>query len=257
MAKQVDLLKYWHPILRNIKEFKEIANAEKLEIEFLLQALEIALKDRFIEKATESGISRYEKLLKINSHGEDLEDRRVRVKNKWRNKLPYTLRVLLYKLDGICGEGNYQYIDNFKEYQITIITRLEGKSQVSLLKDMLIQVMPANIVVVSLNNIFCEAINTQYMAVGLASCEIIELSNDFKDNFNVDGVYNLASGVGVASEHSIYDTANDEVSINSNYTLASSLMPCEVVMIEDSVNVNATSTSNQNVACTSGVVEII
>ena len=38
MAKEVDLLSYWMPVLRKIKEFREIAKAEEPELRYLLEA---------------------------------------------------------------------------------------------------------------------------------------------------------------------------------------------------------------------------
>jgi hypothetical protein len=49
MAKGVDLLGYWMPLLRNLKEFKEIAKAEEPEITLLLNSIDNTINNMFIE----------------------------------------------------------------------------------------------------------------------------------------------------------------------------------------------------------------
>ena len=56
MAKEVDLLSYWMPLLRQLKEFKEIANTEEPELRYILAAIDRTLANMFIESADEYGI---------------------------------------------------------------------------------------------------------------------------------------------------------------------------------------------------------
>ena len=80
MAKEVDLLSYWMPILRNLKEFKEIAKAEEPEIIALLEAIDRTKYNMFIETADEYGIERFENMMGIYPEaGDTLETRRFNV----------------------------------------------------------------------------------------------------------------------------------------------------------------------------------
>ena len=54
MVKDVDLLSYWMPVLRQLKEFKEIAKAEEPEVKALLEACDSALSNFFIPTANEA-----------------------------------------------------------------------------------------------------------------------------------------------------------------------------------------------------------
>ena len=40
MAREIDLLGYWMPVLRQLKEFKEIAKAETPELKYILEQIE-------------------------------------------------------------------------------------------------------------------------------------------------------------------------------------------------------------------------
>ena len=51
MAREIDLLGYWMPVLRQLKEFKEIAKAETPELKYILEQIERTLNNMFIETA--------------------------------------------------------------------------------------------------------------------------------------------------------------------------------------------------------------
>ena len=65
MVKEVDLLSYWMPVLRQLKEFQEIAKAEEPELKNLLEACDYALNNFFILTADERGIARFESMVGI------------------------------------------------------------------------------------------------------------------------------------------------------------------------------------------------
>ena len=63
MAREIDLLGYWMPVLRQLKEFKEIAKAETPELKYILEQIERTLNNMFIETADEYGIKRFEDMI--------------------------------------------------------------------------------------------------------------------------------------------------------------------------------------------------
>ena len=65
MAREIDLLGYWMPVLRQLKEFKEIAKAETPELKYILEQIERTLNNMFIETADEYGIKRFEDMMGI------------------------------------------------------------------------------------------------------------------------------------------------------------------------------------------------
>ena len=146
MAREVDLLSYWMPILRNLKAFKEIAKAEEPEIKLLLEAVDRTLKNMYIETADEYGIKRFEDMMGIYpDEGATLEERRFAVMVKWNDKLPYTLEMLKDLLNILCGENGYTVLVDNNNYKITVKLALENEDNVGEVRDLLERMAPANL----------------------------------------------------------------------------------------------------------------
>ena len=145
MAKEVDLLSYWMPILRNLKEFKEIEKAEDPEIRYLLEAIDRTLANMFIETADEYGISRFEKIMGIYPEaGDTLEVRRFNVMIKWNDKLPYTEEMLNDLLVVLCGNTGYRIKVDYANYAISVKLALDSAGNIEEVKKVLNNVVPAN-----------------------------------------------------------------------------------------------------------------
>ena len=145
MTKILDL---WPPIMRELKEFQKIAEIEGSLFEQLEQEIEDLVNDQFIQTATEKGIARREKMLKISPFVDDtLETRRFRVQSVWNDKLPYTYRVLLERLDNLCGPDGYVMELNAGEYSLSIKIELTKKRMFDEVVRITRQMVPANIVI--------------------------------------------------------------------------------------------------------------
>lgn len=108
MKKEVDLVSYLPPFLKEYRELREALEAENPEFSLVWSAAERVYKNRFISTADEYGLSRFENLLKIHPSIEDtLEDRRTRIRLKWYNKVFFTERMLREMLDNILGQDRY------------------------------------------------------------------------------------------------------------------------------------------------------
>ena len=102
------LITYLPEVLRNFREFEKTFESEQPEFEKLQDELSKVLKDLFVEDATERGVKRWEKLLKIvPKPSENLEDRKFKILSKLVKKLPYTYRRLEQLLEVLCGENGY------------------------------------------------------------------------------------------------------------------------------------------------------
>jgi hypothetical protein len=102
------LINYLPEVLRNFREFEKTFESEEPEFEKLQNELSKVLKDLFVEDATERGVKRWEKLLKIvPKPSETLEDRKFKILSKLIKKLPYTRRRLEQLLEVLCGENGY------------------------------------------------------------------------------------------------------------------------------------------------------
>ena len=145
MTKIMDL---WPPIMQELMEFQKIAEIEEPFFEQLKQEIQNIVDDQFIQTATEKGIARRERMLKISPFADDtLETRRFRVQGVWNDKLPYTYRVLLERLDSLCGPDGYVMELNAGEYSLNIKIELTRKRMFDEVVRFTRQMVPANIVI--------------------------------------------------------------------------------------------------------------
>lgn len=127
-------------------------NAENPEFQTIEDVSEAIKNNQFILTCDENGISRFEQLLNIVPNNNDTLNVRIsRVLARWNDTIPYTYSSLIEKLKIICGDGNYQIVPNFKEYEMELIVNLPLSGQVEELDYMLSYMIPANIVVKSRN----------------------------------------------------------------------------------------------------------
>lgn len=152
---------YWPEFLARVREFELFADIEDDELAVLRQAIDDVLNDQFIETATERGIARREAILGIVPYGDDtLETRRFRVAGRWLNRLPYTMRMLQERLDKLLGEGHYVIELHKEPYTLRVLIELAVKRQFDAAKEMLREVVPANL------QLIVELRYNQYMTIG-------------------------------------------------------------------------------------------
>lgn len=138
----------WPPIMQELREFQKIAEIEDDFFEKLGQEIQNIVDDQFIQTATEKGIARREKMLKVAPFADDtLETRRFRVQGLWIDKLPYTYRALLERLDSLCGPDGYVIELNSGEYGLNIKIELTRKRMFDEIVKISRQMVPANIFV--------------------------------------------------------------------------------------------------------------
>jgi hypothetical protein len=138
----------WPPIMQELKEFQKIAEIEDVFIEKLWQEIENIVDDQFIQTATEKGIARREKMLNVSPFADDtLETRRFRVQGVWNDKLPYTYRVLLERLDSLCGPDGYVIELDAGQYSLNIKIELTKKRMFDEVVRITRQMVPANLVI--------------------------------------------------------------------------------------------------------------
>ena len=98
------LLDYLPPVLREVLEFQAINEANEPEISLAWDALALVLANQFLDTADSSGVSVWEKELRIFPKDTDtLEVRKARIKAMWNLELPYTVPWLKNWLTSICG----------------------------------------------------------------------------------------------------------------------------------------------------------
>ncbi len=149
MIREVDLVSYLPPFMRDYKELAGTLEAENPEFKLAWKATDGILKNRFISTADEYGISMFEKMLGIYpSEGDSLESRRARVQNRWFNLTPYTIRVLCLKLAELLGGSHLFTIrPDFEEnYGLELTMYFLDDTRMEEAKHLLAGVIPLNIV---------------------------------------------------------------------------------------------------------------
>lgn len=131
-------------VLKSTKEFPAIYNMnDKINPVKDVENLE---QDLFIGTATLDGIRRREKEYGIvPKDTDDVEDRRVQIRSKENDRLPYTIRVLRKKMKTLCGENGF-YLELEKEKVIVKIS-LDKKTMFEMVCKMLDDIIPLNLII--------------------------------------------------------------------------------------------------------------
>lgn len=139
---------YWIEEIQEIKEFQFIAQAEDEELVTVNKHIKDLISDQFIETATENGIARREKMLKLVPFSDDtLESRRFKVLSRWNDNLPYTYSILVQRLEQLCGKDGYTMELNQREYTLKIKVELTVKRMEQEVNQMVHRMAPANLIV--------------------------------------------------------------------------------------------------------------
>lgn len=143
-----NLIDYIPQVLTDVREFKALMEAEQPEIIDLWTALENALKDNFVDDATENGVLRLEKILKIVPKATDnFMDRKFRILARFNEQLPYTLRALQERLTTLCGSDGYTLELLNNTYTLKVRIELVVKGQYDAVDNLLRRITPANLVI--------------------------------------------------------------------------------------------------------------
>lgn len=224
MAREIDLLGYWMPVLRQLKEFKEIAKAETPELKYILEQIERTLNNMFIETADEYGIKRFEDMMGIYPEaGASLETRRFNVLVKWNDKVPYTEKELYNRLISICGDDNFSVNPDYKNYFLEIITHLGIEGAFDTISSILQDMIPCNLVL-DLKNTLEEG-NTTPFSVAVVSCVAMryQITNDINPKVATESPMYYGVGLGRAGTHIITHDIKSTVNKSSDLNVAQAL----------------------------------
>lgn len=224
MAREIDLLGYWMPVLRQLKEFKEIAKAETPELKYILEQIERTLNNMFIETSDEYGIKRFEDMMGIYPEaGASLETRRFNVLVKWNDKVPYTEKELYNRLISICGDDNFSVNPDYKNYFLEIITHLGIEGAFDTISSILQDMIPCNLVL-DLKNTLEEG-NTTPFSVAVVSCVAMryQITNDINPKVATESLMYYGVGLGRAGTHIITHDIKSTVNQSSDLNVAQAL----------------------------------
>ncbi|NBJ68920.1 MULTISPECIES: putative phage tail protein [Clostridia] len=134
-------------LLHGIREFQALTETEKFEFNQLAENIDKTLDDQFIETATLKAIERREKMLNIiaDPSTESLENRRIRILNRYQTKPPFTKRYLQQQLDTLLGVGRSHVTVNPEEFILTVTTSIDDAFLFREMEYTINTVKPANI----------------------------------------------------------------------------------------------------------------
>lgn len=196
MIREVDLVSYLPRFVAEYQELNAALEAENREFVLVWKAADRVLQNQFIESADEFGISRFEKILHILPAAEDtMESRRAKVRARWFDKIPYTLKMLIEKLTALCGSTDFIITKDYADYRITIQTSLDLFLQVEELERIVREMMPCNMKARLQNQVTCSA-SGGASAFGSVYCvEQNTITGDFNKQFCVYGVNRVGAGM--------------------------------------------------------------
>ena len=133
--------------MKEVREFKLLAEAENPELLFLWEETENVLNNQFISTATKDGVARIEKIISIVPKATDtLEERKFKILAKYNEVKPYTIRKLKEVLSVLCGENGYRVELNLGEFTLKVKIELMSKKNEDAVREMLERMVPVNMI---------------------------------------------------------------------------------------------------------------
>lgn len=131
-------------IITQIPDIAQIYDINDRQIAELDAATEQLDANILPDTMSEENTKKWENILKIVRQDDDtLNDRRLRVKTKILEKLPYTYRVVLSRLNALCPDG-YSMEINDSRTDIVVKVALKSKKMVDAAEEMLENYIPLN-----------------------------------------------------------------------------------------------------------------
>lgn len=141
-CRVVDIKEYWSPVVAETYEFVAIANAENPEFNYLWEKVYGLVDEFFVRSASEIGVSRMEKILKITPlAGSTLDERKATILLKMNMRIPYTMRFLKNLLTSLVGEEN-RIVEHDNDTQTLTIKIKEGLVNMFQLRKDLNKIVP-------------------------------------------------------------------------------------------------------------------
>ncbi|MGW8381290.1 putative phage tail protein [Streptococcus parasuis] len=257
MIRDVNLIEHLPLFIQQFREIKSIMDAENPEFQLVIDESEKIKNNQFIETSDLVGISKFEKLLNIVPLADDtLESRISRIMTRWNDVVPYTYKALVQKLVQLCNGLNFTIDKNFNEYKMEIITHLELSGQVDDLQYLLGYMIPVNIELTSKNDIYCNSYGQSYIAAGSAHCKIINLSDAYKENYDVQGTSIIASGTATSENFGLSDSYKEEYSLQGNSNIGGAYLGTVEVTISDNFNETVNIGGKNEVGSNASVTQI-
>lgn len=179
----VNLLSYLPDFMQEYREIRRIMESEEPEFKILWNLFKKVFNNQFIQYCDEDGISKFEEMLGLHRYENDtLEIRIFRVLTYWNDQIPYTWRVLVNRMNQLCGIGNYELKPNFNVYELGVVTKFDDVKKYDELNNMLKTILPANLGFNSINILAPKTENRIYITNGIMNYMKYEMSAKLPDS---------------------------------------------------------------------------
>lgn len=140
----VDLIQRDRDVTKISKDLQDITNAENPEFRLFYERATQALKNLYPEQANDRGLRAFEEWLGVSPEPDDTtEDRVFRILSKYNQQLPYTFIHLHKMLAVLCGWEGFTL--DLEDFLLSVYLTLDTNSQVGSVYDLLLHVVPANV----------------------------------------------------------------------------------------------------------------
>lgn len=152
-------------IIKGIPDIAQIYKFNDWQIADLDAAMEQLENNILPDTMSQEMLEKWEKLLKLFPRPDDsLDDRRICVKRKVLERLPYSFRVIQRRIKELCENGFVFWISDDRT-EIEIVLSLDSERQVEIIEELLENLLPLN-VSYQVNNKFSRRINGSVYGCG-------------------------------------------------------------------------------------------
>ena len=142
-----NLINYLPGVLRDVREFKSLCNAENPEVDSVMVAIDSTLNNQFIGYLDDYGCARWESMLDIKPLDTDtLQERNFRILARVNEQLPYTYRSLEERLRDLCGEQGFTVDMDKARYILYVRIAQSAKKNFNAVVELLDRITPCNLI---------------------------------------------------------------------------------------------------------------
>lgn len=134
-------------ILKDYEEIQEILRVEQIAEEAIWKELDYLKRESKVQDSEDDGLKHWEGILEFKPLDTDTVDvRRLRIKGKLNETLPYTYRVICSMLESLCGEDGVEVDRRVEDYTFSVKVALKSKKLKAEVEKLLDRVLPENMI---------------------------------------------------------------------------------------------------------------
>lgn len=135
-------------VIGNIKEIKAIYDINATQADKIDAAINTVSNNLYIDTADKTHIEKWERMLQLDVYdGDTLNDRRFRIKSKIVERLPYSYRSIVNKLNALCDPSGYTLTVDTDAQTVRCTVNLSNKGLLSDFEKILDDTIPMNMAV--------------------------------------------------------------------------------------------------------------